>query len=71
MNFTNNLEEAEKLDNLKNKMLKYIVYKKRTEQEVRQKFQDQDEDLLEDAIEALKSAGYINDFDYINRAIDL
>ena len=28
-----------------------------------------DEDLLEDAIEALKSAGYINDFDYINRAI--
>ena len=69
MNFTDNLEEAEKLDNLKNKMLNYIVYKKRTEQEVRQKFQDQDEDLLEDAIEALKSAGYINDFDYINRAI--
>lgn len=70
MNFTDNLEEAEKLDNLKNKMLKYIVYKKRTEQEIRTKFQDQDPDLLEDAIEALKSAGYINDYDYIERSIN-
>ncbi len=70
MNFTNNLEEAEKLDNLKNRMLKYIVYKKRTEQEVRLKFQDENPDLLEDAIEALKNAGYINDYDYINRAIN-
>ena len=31
-------EEAEKIEKFRNKMLKYIVYKKRTEAEIRQKF---------------------------------
>ena len=67
---TYNLEEFEKLDKLKTKVMKYIVYKKRTEQEVRRKFSNiDDQDLLDDVIEDLKENGYINDENYIKRAI--
>lgn len=60
----------EEFDNLKTKMLKYIMYKKRTEKEIRQKFSNCDENLVEDAIEYLKEAGYINDCNYVERAIE-
>ena len=69
MNFTNNLEEAEKVENLRNKMLKYILYKKRSEEEVRNKFSSEDENLVEDAIQYFKEQNYINDYNYIDRAI--
>ena len=69
MDFVKNLEQAEKFDNLKNKILKYIVYKKRTEQEIRTKFSEENENMLEDAIEYLKEAGYINDKVYVERAV--
>ena len=59
----------EELDHLKTKILKYILYKKRTEKEIRQKFNQEDENMLEDAIEYLKEAGYINDQNYIERSI--
>ena len=52
-----------------NKILKYIMYKKRTENEIRIKFNTIDEDLLEDSIEYLKEAGYINDKEYIERSV--
>lgn len=70
MDFIKNLEEAEKIDKLRSKMLKYIVYKKRTEQEVRQKFSEENEDDVEDAIEYLKEQNYINDENYIERAVN-
>ena len=63
-------EEVEKFDALKTKILKYILYKKRTEQEIRQKFQDEDENMLEDAIEYLKEANYIDDKLYVEKAIN-
>ena len=49
-------KELIEFDNLKTKVLKYIVYKKRTEKEVRQKFSSSstDANLLEDVIENLK-----------------
>lgn len=59
----------EEIDSLKTKILKYVLYKKRTEKEIRQKFCDVDEDMLEDAICYLKEAGYINDSDYIERSM--
>jgi len=62
-------EEAEKIEKLRNKMLKYIVYKKRTEQEIRQKFSDEDENMVEDAIEYFKELNYINDMVYVERAV--
>ena len=59
----------EEMDNLKTKILKYVLYKKRTEKEIRQKFAEYDENLLDDAIEYLKEAGYINDTVYVERSI--
>ena len=47
----------EEFDKTKTKILKYIMYKKRTENEIRTKFNTIDEDLLEDSIEYLKEAG--------------
>ena len=46
----------EELDALKTKILKYVLYKKRTEKEIRQKFSEADENMLEDAISYLKEA---------------
>ena len=69
MNFTNHLEEAENIEKLRNKMLKYILYKKRTEEEVRTKFADEDENMVEDAIEYFKEQKYIDDQSYVERAV--
>ena len=54
-------------DTLKTKVLKYVLYKKRTEQEIRKKFTDCNGYLLEDVIEYLKETGYIDDISYIQR----
>lgn len=62
------LEEYEKQ---KTKVMNYIMYKKRTVYEVRQKFSKTiDEDMLDDIIEYVKEAGYLSDKDYIERAIN-
>ncbi len=61
----------EEFDQAKTKILKYILYKKRTENEVRKKYENFfDNNLLEDVIDYLKEAGYINDVDYINKTIN-
>lgn len=61
----------EEYDKQKTKILKYILYKKRTEQEVRRKFNDTiEEDMLEDIIEYLKEAKYIDDKEYIEKQIN-
>ena len=49
----------------------FIIYKKRTEYEVRQKFYKViREELLDEIIEYIKEAGYLNDKDYIERAVN-
>ena len=64
------IEELEEFDKLKTKVLKYIMYKKRTEQEIRRKFSNIDnQEMLEDVIENLKEIGYISDENYIERAV--
>lgn len=61
----------EEFDKEKTKVFKYIIYKKRTEFEIRNKFKDQiEENMLEDIIEYFKEAGYISDMEYIERAIN-
>ena len=63
--------DKEEFDRAKTKVLKYIMYKKRTENEVRTKFQnDIDESMLEDIIEYLKQAEYIDDKTYIEKTIN-
>lgn len=63
-------EEIEEYDNLKTKVLKYVLYKKRTEREVRQKFAENTGNLLENVIEYLKQEKYIDDKNYIERSVN-
>ena len=57
-------------DKNKTKILKYIMYKKRTEKEIIQKFSSTiEKDMLEDIIEELKENEYINDKLYIQKAV--
>lgn len=70
LEYSNNLEELERIEKLKNKVFKYIIYKKRTEKEVRDKFRDEiNEDLLDDIIEYMKQQKYLDDEDYIDRFV--
>ena len=61
----------EEFDKEKTRVLRYILYKKRSEQEVRTKFERTiDGELLEDIIEYLKEAKYINDKEYIEKTVN-
>ena len=61
----------EEFDEAKTRVLKYILYKKRTENEIKTKFgKTYQEELLEDVIEYLKEAGYINDDEYVVKTIN-
>ena len=65
------LEEFEEFDKYKTKVLKYVLYKKRTKYEIKQKFsKDIPEDLLEEIIQNLEENGYISDTSYIERSVD-
>ena len=60
----------EEFDKAKTKVMNYIMYKKRTEYEVRNKFSKAlEENLLNDIIEYVKEAGYLSDTEYIKRTI--
>ena len=62
---------VEEFDEAKTKVLKYILYKKRTENEVITKFgRIIQEELLKDVIDYLKDAGYINDNEYIEKTVN-
>ena len=61
----------EEFDKQKSKVMNYIMYKKRTEQEVKDKFSNViPRDMLEEIIEYVKEAGYLNDDDYIKKAVN-
>ena len=61
---------VEEFDKEKTKVLKYVLYKKRSENEIRKKFANEiEENLLEDIIAYLKEANYINDKEYIRKTI--
>ena len=67
---TINFEKLKEFDEQKTKVFKYITYKKRTEQEVRNKFRGQiDEDMLEEIIEYLKEAKYLDDYEFIEKQV--
>jgi regulatory protein len=65
-----NLKEFEEFEKEKTKVFKYVIYKKRTEAEVRQKFKNEiDENTLDDIIEHFKEYGYINDYEFIEKQV--
>ena len=60
----------EEFDKAKTKVMNYIMYKKRTEYEVRNKFSKTlEENLLNDIIEYIKEAGYLSDEAYIEKVL--
>lgn len=60
----------EEFDKQKSKVMNYIMYKKRTEYEVKNKFEKTiEENLLHDIIEYVKEAGYLSDLNYIERSV--
>ena len=71
-NFESNIdfEKMKEFDAQKTKVFKYITYKKRTEQEVRNKFRGQiDEEMLEEIIDYLKEAKYLDDYEFIEKQV--
>ena len=61
----------EEFDKEKSRVLKYILYKKRSENEVKNKFSKLiDEEMLSDIIDYLKEAGYINDKEFIEKTVN-
>ena len=69
--YSDNIEELEQIDKVKSRVLKFVMYKKRTEAEIRNKFHNTfDEKIFEQVMEELKSLDYINDYNYIERAVN-
>ena len=64
---TFNIEKLKKQDEAKTRIMKFIAYKKRTEQEIRNKFKNE---ILEEVIEYLKQAKYIDDDDFVHKKIN-
>ena len=64
------MDYIETFDKLKTQVLKYVLYKKRSEAEIRQKFAQEDENMLEEVIQFLKDNKYISDEIYIEKAIN-
>lgn len=61
----------EEYDREKSKVLKYVLYKKRSKQEVKNKFYNTIEDeMLNEIIQELEENGYIDDSNYIERAVN-
>ena len=65
-----NFEKLKEFDEQKTKVFKYITYKKRTEQEVRNKFRGQiEEHTLQEIIDYLKEAKYLDDYEFIEKQV--
>lgn len=64
------MEEIEEFDKLKTKVLKYVLYKKRSEVEIRQKFSENAGKMLDNVVEYLKENNYINDNLYIEKTVN-
>ena len=61
----------EEFDLAKQKVLKYIMFKKRSKAEVKNKFSRVIEsEILNDLIDELEENGYIDDNNYISRSVD-
>ncbi len=61
----------EEFDENKTRVLKYVLFKKRTKQEIKNKFANLIEgEMLNDIIDELEENGYINDKEYIRRTIN-
>lgn len=72
INYENNFGYSlVEFDNAKTKILKYVLYKKRSENEIIKKFENEfDSDLIKAVVSDLKEKGYVNDANYIKRSVN-
>ena len=63
------MDYLEEFDKLKSKVLKYTLYKKRSEAEMKRKFAEFSSEMLDNVIEELKENGYIDDNIYIEKTV--
>ena len=72
INYENNFGYSlVEFDNAKTKILKYVLYKKRSENEIIKKFENEfDSDLIQAVVSELKEKGYVNDANYIKRSVN-
>lgn len=63
------MDELEEFDKLKTAVLKYVLYKKRSEAEIRQKFSKNAGKMLDNVVQYLQENNYINDDIYIEKAV--
>ena len=64
------MEEIEEFDKLKTQVLKYVLYKKRSEAEIRQKFSKNAGKMLDNVVQYLQDNDYINDDEYIKKSVN-
>lgn len=66
-----NIEALDKYDKLKSRVLKFVLYKKRSEAEIKAKFSKEiEEETLNSIILDLKRNNYIDDNNYIKKSIN-
>ena len=63
------MDYLEEFDKLKSKVLKYTLYKKRSEAEIKRKFAEFSSEMLDNVIEELNENGYIDDNIYIEKTV--
>lgn len=63
------MDEIEEFDKLKTKVLKYVLYKKRSEAEIRKKFSENTGKMLDNVIQYLSDNNYIDDNKYVERTV--
>lgn len=64
------MDEIEEFDKLKTQVLKYVLYKKRSEAEIRQKFSKNAGKMLDNVVQYLQENNYINDDIYIEKTVN-
>ena len=64
------MDEIEEFDKLKTQVLKYVLYKKRSEAEIRQKFSKNAGKMLDNVVQYLQENNYINDDTYIEKTVN-
>ena len=64
------MDEIEEFDKLKTQVLKYVLYKKRSEAEIRQKFSKNAGKMLDNVVQYLHDNDYINDDEYIKKSVN-
>ena len=68
---TTKINDLKIKDEAKTRIMKYIKYKKWTEKELRKKFKNEiDEQLLDEIIEYLKEANYLDDYQFIQKQVN-